>query len=133
MKDRERKLLKLLQDRGSKIKECTYQYARYDAYGKNSIIELKERNTYYENTLIEFDKYAFNLEYAKQFGKIFAYVVKMENVVYVFNITHLVKKGYYFKWGWREMPKTTEFGNDEKIKKYVGFINTIDAIQTINL
>ena len=133
MDDRERKLLKLLQDRGSKIKECKYQYARFDAYGDKSYIELKERNKYYERTLIEFDKYAFNLEYAKQFGKIFAYVVKMENTIYVFNITKLVKDGYYFKWGWREMPKTTEFGNNEKIKKFVGYINTLDAIQTIKL
>ena len=67
------------------------------------------RGAYYEDTLIEFDKFSFNLMYAQTFGKRFLYVVQMDDMGYVFDISALYNEGYDFGWESRELPKQTEF------------------------
>ena len=68
--------------------------------------------------MIEFDKFSYNLLYAQMSKKQFIYVVKMDQKIYVFNITKLVSSGYKFKWRWKDnMPKQTEFADKRKIKK----------------
>ena len=87
---------------GNNFKMAENKYSRFDAYNDKFIVEIKYRNKCYDSVLIEFDKYAYNLLYAKQFGKQFLYIVKMGQVIYVFNVTKLDKRGYYFKWKWLE-------------------------------
>ena len=67
----------------------TSRYHRFDAYNENYIVEVKYRNKEYENYIIEFDKYAYNVMYSDLYKKKFLYVVGTPNDVYVFNITNL--------------------------------------------
>ena len=99
-------------------------YSRFDCRDNhNNIYELKVRSTYYEDALIEFDKFAYNCMYAQIFNKKFLYVVQMEGMGYVFNVSKLNFEGYDFRWETREMPKQTEFNDRFLINKLVGYIN----------
>ena len=59
MKKEERRIMKVLNKAKAKLKEDTYKYNRYDAYNNTSIVEIKNRKTFYNNTMIEFDKYSY--------------------------------------------------------------------------
>jgi len=102
---------------------CKNQYHRFDAYNNNYIIEIKYRNKEYNNYIIEFDKYSYNVMYSKLFNKKFLYVVGTPNDIYVFNINNLDKSGYNYKWEIREMPKQTEFSDNYNIDKFVGYLD----------
>ena len=128
MKSEERHIMYVLNQYGSKLKEDMYQYNRYDAYNNKSIVEIKNRKTFYKNTMIEFDKYSYNLLYAKLINKNFIYAVRMQQYIYVFNITELVKHKYDFQFSMRKMPIATEFARDGIIKKVVGYIHIDNAI-----
>ena len=78
------------------LKWNDYEYNRFDAEDKNYIVEIKDRKKYYDNTMIEFDKYSYNLLYAEIIRKQFIYAVQMKNTIYVFNITKLVESEYNF-------------------------------------
>lgn len=101
----------------------TSRYHRFDAYNENYIVEVKYRNKEYENYIIEFDKYAYNVMYSDLYKKKFLYVVGTPNDVYVFNITNLNKSGYNYKWEMRPMPKQTEFEQNWDINKFVGYLD----------
>ena len=47
------------------LKWDDYEYNRFDAEDKNYIVEIKDRHKYYDNTMIEFDKYSYNIKYAE--------------------------------------------------------------------
>ena len=129
MKKEERRIMKVLNRAKAKLKEDTYQYNRYDAYNNTSIVEIKNRKTLYKNTMIEFDKYSYNLLYAKLINKKFIYAVRMHEYIYVFNITELTKHKYDFKFAMRTMPVATEFARDGVIKKVVGYVHVDNAIR----
>ena len=107
--------------------ESNYEYNRFDAENTKYIVEIKSRNNKYDQTIIEFDKFSYNLLYAKENNKFFVYAVKMDDKIYIFNITKLKEYNYNFNWEWREMPKYTEFNNTKNIRKLVGYINIEDA------
>ena len=129
MKKEERRIMKVLNKAKAKLKEDTYKYNRYDAYNNTSIVEIKNRKTFYNNTMIEFDKYSYNLLYAKLINKKFIYAVRMHDNIYVFNITELTKHKYDFKFAMRTMPVATEFARDGVIKKVVGYVHVDNAIR----
>ena len=111
--------------------EDKYEYNRYDAENNYYIAEIKHRESFYQDTMIEFDKFSYNLLYAQMSKKQFIYVVKMKNKIYVFNITKLVSSGYKFKWIFKELKKQTEFADKRKIKKLVGYININESVKEI--
>ena len=128
MKDKERKLMTSLQNCNSFeniLKESKDIYSRFDAYdNKGNIYELKCRDEYYDDVVIEFDKFSYNFLYCVELTKkSFFYVVQMPEVGgVVFDITQLHSLGHDFRWQRMKMPKTTEFGTDKTISKIVGFI-----------
>ena len=123
MKQTEREILSSINEvLGTGLKESSYQYARFDAHGDNVIAEIKYRDKHYDDTLIEFDKYSFNKEYAALNKMYFYYVVGVGDEVFCFDILELVVNNHNFLWEWKKMPITTEFGNKEFIYKYVGYI-----------
>jgi hypothetical protein len=112
--------------------EDKYEYNRYDAENNYYIAEIKHRESFYQDTMIEFDKFSYNLLYAQMSKKQFIYVVKMLKKIYVFNITKLVSSGYKFKWRWKDnLPKQTEYADKRKIKKLVGYININESVKEI--
>ena len=129
MKNKEREILEHLNGivANDILVESIYKYNRFDAESTNYIVEIKDRYKKYDNTLIEFDKYCYNLIYAQENDRHFIYSVRMEGYLYVFNITNLSLSNYNFAWEWREMPCNTEFGNNEPTKKLVGYLNIQDC------
>ena len=107
-----------------------FEYAKFDAIDeKDNIYEFKFRNTHYNSTLIEFDKFSYNIMYSQLKKKRFLYVVRMNDKIYIFNISDLHKAGFDFKFHYRLMPLQTEFRyKNKKIKKYVGYIHIDKAI-----
>lgn len=132
MKEKERQILKAINDNtGFDLSEVGYEYCRFDSHDDAFIVEIKNRGKYYKRTLIEFDKYTFNKEFAKLRKKQFLYVVGHHPGIYMFNITALDDSGYDYKWQWREMPRQTEFGKTEKIYKFVGYIEMDKSIWSL--
>ena len=132
MKVKELEVIDILRSIKKNIQPSEYEYNRFDAEDQKNIYEIKVRSHYYKETFIEFDKYSYNTMYAQEFDKIFIYVVKMENTIYLFNISRLYMRGYNFNWKIKHLNKQTEFKQNEKIQKIVGYINTEEAIYTID-
>lgn len=130
MKKEEKKILNFLNIYSNyPIKECEDKYNRFDAYNSISIIELKYRGKHYDQTMIEFDKFSYNHMYSKLMDKKFMYIVRMQDFVYIFDINKLIQENYNFNFGWRNLPKTTEFKRKEDVKKFVGYIDIEKAIR----
>ena len=132
MKFKELEIVDILRGIKKNIQPCEYEYNRFDAEDQKNIYEIKIRSQYYKETFIEFDKYSYNTMYAQEFNKIFIYVVKMENTIYLFNISLLYMRGYNFNWELRKLSRNTEFNQTERIEKIVGHINTDESIYTID-
>jgi len=132
MKVKEFEVIDILRSVKKNIQPCEYEYNRFDAEDEKNIYEIKVRGNYYKETFIEFDKYSYNTMYAQEFNKIFIYVVKMDNTIYLFNISLLYMRGYNFNWELKKLERNTEFNQTEKIQKIVGYINTDEAIYTID-
>ena len=133
MKNKELEIINILKNIKKDIQCSKYKYNRFDAEDKKNIYEIKVRGKYYKDTIIEFDKYSYNVMYAQEFNKIFIYVVKMESIIYLFNISLFYMRGYNFNWQIKDLNRQTEFNQNEKIKKIVGYINTNEAIYTIKV
>jgi|TARA_R100000458_G_C8146183_1_gene155515 hypothetical protein len=124
MKEEERYILfRVNQEYGLHLIEDKYEYNRFDAENKSYIAEIKDRHKYYPKTMIEFDKYSYNTQYAKLVDKNFIYIVRVDGQIYIFNITDLNYQNYDYKWSWVTMSKQTEFSDNRKMKKLVGFID----------
>ncbi len=132
MKVKEYEVIDILRSVKKNIQPCEYEYNRFDAEDKKNIYEIKVRSKLFKDTFIEFDKYSYNTMYAQEFDKIFIYVVKMENTIYLFNVSLLYMRGYNFNWELKKLNRNTEFNQTEKIQKIVGYINTDEAIYTID-
>ena len=134
MKSQELQILNRLNsyDKTLQLNPSEYEYCRFDAWSEKYIVEIKARNKYYKELMIEFDKYAFNSKYAENNGKEFLYINEMAGNIYIFNISQIDLKFHNYKWEWREMPKTSEFENKNKMPKYVGYIPIDFANFTFN-
>tara|TARA_R100001530_G_C4295051_1_gene149028 strand:- start:273 stop:674 length:402 start_codon:yes stop_codon:yes gene_type:complete len=132
MKVKEYEVIDILRSVKKNIQPCEYEYNRFDAEDEKNIYEIKVRSKLFKDTFIEFDKYSYNTMYSQEFNKIFIYVVKMENTIYLFNVSLLYMRGYDFNWELKKLNRNTEFNQTEKIQKIVGYINTDEAIYTIN-
>jgi hypothetical protein len=127
----EDKIRQIINDNTSlNLKKPKQKYLQFDAYDKNYIVEIKIRNTFYANQIIEFSKYAFNSLYAKTNDQTFVYAIAINGIIYVFNISKL-EKDYDFNWEWRKLPATTEFQNNDDMLKYVGYLDIKDAVTEI--
>ena len=132
MKVKELEVIDILRGIKKNIQPSEYEYNRFDAEDEKNIYEIKVRSKLFKDTFIEFDKYSYNTMYAQEFNKIFIYVVKMENTIYLFNVSLLYMRGYDFNWELKKLNRNTEFNQTEKIQKIVGYINTDEAIYTID-
>lgn len=130
MKSKEREIIKLINHSNmfdSKIKEYPRKMSGFDAYNKHCIVEIKYRYKFYDEAIIEFGKYSFNVGFAKLNNVNSFYVCRMENYLVIFDLLYLQSINYPFKWEWRAMPASTEFKKTETVDKYVGYINVNDG------
>ena len=130
LKDKEREIIGLINSLNmvdGKIKEYPKEMSGFDAYNKKCIVEIKDRERYYNEPVIEFGKYCFNTQFAKLKSLNSFYVCRMEGYLYRWDLLYLKSINYNFKWHWRWMPQTTEFGKTEKVEKYVGYVNVRDG------
>ena len=136
MKANELEIMKLANNYGlfeTPIKEYPRKMSQFDAYNKDCIVEIKHRDSFWDDALIEFGKYSFNKEFAKLNKLNSLYLKRMANRLVIFDILYLESINYDFKWEWKDMPKNTEFGNNEMIPKFVGYINVKDACENIEI
>ena len=119
---------KIIQEWNSRFPEdnlmlSEFEYEKFDAHNQALVTEVKYRNTWYDKLMIEFDKYSYNSWYAHITNKKFIYVVAHAKRIVIFNITDLNKSKYNFHWEYKTMPKHTEFGNGDRIVKFVGYLD----------
>ena len=131
MKSKEREIIGLINSLNmfdGKLKEYTRKMSGFDAYiDKDCIVEIKDRETYYAEAAIEFGKYCFNTQFAKLKSVNSFYVCRMEGYLYRWDLLYLKSINYNFKWHWKWMPQTTQFGKNEMVEKYVGYVNVRDG------
>ena len=121
-------IAKLNEQTNDVIQISSHQYNRFDAYNSQAIFEIKNRGKFYASTMIEFDKYSYNEMYSQINKLIFLYVVQMEQMIYIFNVSALTAHFYDFNWGWRKLPASTEFENNSDKEKYVGYTSIVDEL-----
>ena len=102
-------------------------YSAFDCYSIKSTayIELKSRNTHYDELLIEKMKYEAIVSQAKHYGLRPYYINSTPEGIWAFKLAKLPAP----KWESRPMPATTEFENNDKINKIVGYINIKDGVE----
>jgi hypothetical protein len=106
------------------LKPTKYQMSKWDCYSKNArhIIELKCRKEHYDELLIEKIKYDNLIEKGFKYKSVPMYINSTPNGVYRFNLDFINPR-----WTKRQQPKTTEFENNLKVEKVVGFLNINDS------
>lgn len=86
-------------------------------------IELKSRNTHYDDLLIEHIKYHDLLEAAAELKYTPWYINATPSGVWAFNLTKLPTP----EWSERWLPRNTEFSNAGNKTKVVGYIHIKDG------
>jgi hypothetical protein len=107
--------------------ECEDQFCTCDAESDNYIVEIKSRDTEYDNWIIEKYKFDKNIVKSVETTKKFIYLTEYKGKIMTWNIHNLVRKGYDFQWTEQLMPETTEFDNTNVITKVVGYLYEKDA------
>lgn len=96
------------------------EYSNFDCVSEREdmYIELKCRNTHYDELLIEKYKYDRVMEQSNLTGQTPIYICSTPSGVWEFNLSNLK-----IKWVDKDnLPKTTQFENVEKVVKTVGFL-----------
>jgi hypothetical protein len=94
-------------------------YSHFDCYSKifKIFVELKCRGAHYDKLMIEKYKYDRLIELAAQKNYTPYYINSTPNGVYAFKL--VVEP----EWSEKDLPKTTEFENNNLIKKIVGYLD----------
>lgn len=77
------------------------------------IMELKCRHDYHPSAMIEYDKYKKLVQHPRC-----RYVVSEDDLIFSFDLHNIPEP----VWSYKELPKTTEFKNTNKVLKKVGYL-----------
>ena len=107
------------------LKWSDSDYSHYDCYSseKSCEIELKCRNTHYDELVIEKLKYDKLMERAVDYNTIAVYICQTPKGIYAFNLSNMSEPD----WVKKGMPKTSHFSQRQFIEKVVGFLDVNDA------
>ena len=96
--------------------------ARFDCESEQLgvYIELKCRDTHYDELMIERDKYHAITQKAWASGKVALYICSTPKGIWSFNLNKLTMPAWYYFDG---LPATTEFANTDTVTKVVGFLH----------
>lgn len=121
-------LFELLQKRIARdLRKVDDQFSNYDCISDEDMayIELKCRKTHYDYLMIERYKYDRLVEQAKEMNYNPVYINSTPDGVWSFNLNYVQPK-WYMK---DNLPKTTEFENNEKVTKEVGYLHTKTGVR----
>lgn len=104
------------------------KYSRYDCYSLlyRMDIELKCRRSHYDDLLIERSKHDALLERSLKFGTTPIYINSTPLGVWAFYIGRI-----YIKWESKDLPRNTDFGDQGKISKEIGYLNIGSGIKLL--
>jgi len=117
-----------------KLEKAEDQYSSFDYENDKYIFEFKSRKTFYNPWIIEYLKLDTNQKIADALGKDFIYVTEALDIIYVWNISRLLRDGYDFEFNMIDAPKSTELDgkrNGVMTLKQVGYLY-ISASTQIN-
>lgn len=103
----------------------TTQYDYKDCYSKkwNITIELKCRRTHYPTLLLEKDKYDKLIQHKNP-----RYVCSTPKGIFSWNLKNINPI-----WEWNDLPKQTDFQNNELIPKQVCYLDINNSINLTNI
>jgi hypothetical protein len=107
------------------LEQSADKFSRWDCYSKekNTRIELKCRQTHYNDLMIEKDKFIYLLIRNKLYGEHCFYVNSTPKGIYSFDISKIKPTWITDK----RMPTTTEFENNTRKEKTYSLININQA------
>lgn len=110
------------------LEKSDSQYSRFDCFSSKwkMDIELKCRRTHYDELLIEKDKYDALMARAEKFGTRPFYINSTPQGIYAFNLQEMKDIQWEMKGG---LPKTTDFSDNRRMVKEVGFLPIYAAIK----
>lgn len=97
-----------------------YKFSKYDCYSEKYKldIELKCRRAHYDNLLIEWIKYDALMQRAQNFNTKPLYINYTPAGIWAFYLSEFSPE-----WEDRDMPRTTDFSNNGRISKRVGYLS----------
>jgi len=112
----------------NKLIKAVDQFSYFDYENDNYLFEIKSRRKSYDPWIIEQLKVDTNTGIAESVKKDFIYVNEFEFLLYIWNISKLIRNNYDFRFQEREMPWHTDFKNTKSIDKTVGYLYNKDAL-----
>lgn len=125
----EEALFELLQKRiVSDLKKVEDEFSNYDCISDENYayIELKCRRTHYDELLIEKYKYDRLVEQAMDRNYNPIYINSTPKGVWAFNFNYVKEPQWKVK---SNLPTTTDFENNDKTDKIVGFVNIEEGVR----
>jgi hypothetical protein len=124
----EQALFDLLKKRIARdLRKVDDEFSNYDCISDESTayIELKCRKTHYNYLMIERYKYDRLVEQAMEINYNPIYINSTPKGVWAFNLNYVQPRWYMQD----NLPKTTEFENNEKVTKEVGYLNVEGGVK----
>ncbi len=104
------------------------EFSPFDYESDDYLVEIKVRRKAYDPWIIEQLKVDTNIGIAESVKKDFIYVNGFRHLLYIWNISKLVRNNYDFGFEDREMPWTTDFEAVQIITKRTGYLYNRSAL-----
>ena len=114
--------------RMKELRQARDDFSPFDYESDDYLVEIKSRRKAYDPWIIEQLKVDTNVAIAESVKKDFIYVNAFELLLYIWNISKLIREDYDFGFEDREMPWTTDFEAVQIISKRTGYLYSKDAI-----
>ena len=114
--------------RMKEIRQARDEFSPFDYESDDYLVEIKSRRKAYDPWIIEQLKVDTNVAIAESVKKDFIYVNAFELLLFIWNISKLIREDYDFGFEDREMPWTTDFEAVQIISKRTGYLYSKDAI-----
>lgn len=114
--------------RMKELRQARDEFSPFDYESDDYLVEIKSRRRAYDPWIIEQLKVDTNVAIAESVKKDFIYVNAFELLLYIWNISKLIREEYDFGFEDREMPWTTDFEAVQIISKRTGYLYSKDAI-----
>ena len=101
----------------------------FDYESDDYLVEVKVRRKAYDPWIIEQMKLDTNINIAEGVKKDFLYVNSFPPLIYIWNISRMVRDDYDFNFEDRDMPDSTDFNSRGIITKSTGYLYNKDAIK----